>query len=199
MPLPQTAQAPHPQARPRAWAIPVKMGAITLIALLVGCGHWPFEKQSSSPAQPASQDCRAHCDLQKTQCQQRQQTREQGCAQHYTSDKVNYDLCVKAGNHNCRAPYTCLGADLGICQQEYEPCLSACSAYREPPTHSGTDAAAAQPAPPPEIAINPAPPPMLEQTPPATPKVEKIPAPAPKVNKTPAVTPKADKSGGAAG
>ena len=197
MPLPQTALAPHRQARPLALAVALKMGAITLIALLVGCGHWPFEQQSPGPARPASKDCRARCDLQKTQCQQRQQTREQGCAQHYTSAKADYSLCRKAGNDNCRAPYTCLGADLGICQQEFEPCLSACSARGPQSLYVGTGTPTAAPAPPPEIAITPAPPPMLAPIP--TPKVEKTPAPAPKANQPPPATPKVEKTGGAAG
>ena len=181
MPLPPTT-APYQQGRPLAWVGAGIMGAVALIALLAGCSHGYSEKPPIGPTGPDVQTCRDRCDLQKTQCQQRQQTREQGCAAHYTSDMSDYDLCVKSGAPNCRAPYSCLGADLGICQQEYTPCVTACAR----PTERRLGPVAATPQPP------------ATETPP-TPEADKAPAVPPKVDKAPSPTPKVGKTGDTAG
>jgi len=185
MPLPQTTQPPHQRVRSSA-GIGGVLGLVALLALLAGCSLGRDSPQPHIPTGQAGQTCSARCDLQKTQCQQRQQVREQGCNQHYTSALADYALCVKERARNCRAPYTCLGADLEICERQYQPCLTTCTERSERQANPG---GAATPAA--ETVTTPA---LDPPTPPA-PKT----APTPRVDRAPPPSPKVEKTGGAAG
>lgn len=124
MPLPLPDQAPRPQTRTVARFLFGVAGAALLIAFLAGCSHWPSgETELSGPELQARQE---RCKLAKKQCQQRQETREQDCAADYRLVKSDYDQCVKDKTCKCRAPIACLGADLGICDQQFESCMAEC-------------------------------------------------------------------------
>ena len=97
-----------------------------MLALLVGCSQALHETEMIAPAQPEGQSCLGRCDLLKTQCRQRQETRERACAEWYAAAQKDYDLCRTGKAGDCRAPTSCLGADFGICDQEYEGCFTAC-------------------------------------------------------------------------
>ena len=118
MPLPHTARAIYRQAR--------LLGVVAMLGLLVGCSQGLRETQLIGPAQPESQSCLGRCDLLKTQCRQRQETRERACAEWVAAAQHDYDLCRTGKAGHCRAPTSCLGADFGICDQEYEGCFTSC-------------------------------------------------------------------------
>jgi hypothetical protein len=123
MPLPR--RVPTPPAR--------LLGVLAILTLLTGCSHGLYETRMIAPASSDGQPCLGRCDLAKTQCIQRQETRERACAQWYTEAKQEYDTCSAGGRAaaRCRAPVACLGADLGICDQEYEGCFTACGGQVE--------------------------------------------------------------------
>lgn len=146
MPLLHTARATRHLAR--------LTGVIAMLLLVTGCSRGLYTTRLVAPAQPPGQSegptCLAHCDLLKTQCRQRQETRERACGDWYAAARKDYDLCrggtAKGG---CRAPDTCLGADMGICDQQYEGCFTACGGRveRQLRLGSGTQGAAAAPVP----------------------------------------------------
>ncbi|WP_295458454.1 hypothetical protein [uncultured Thiodictyon sp.] len=141
MPLPQTA--PQTPPRPRRQApllsrvIPA-IGAVAMVALLAGCtGDVPLLRAGG----PGDQHCRDECNVLKTQCQQRQQNRELGCAAGLKVAAADGGQCRKPGVRNCGEPYTCLGADMSICQREYLPCAKACGGSGEPRPNAATGSA----------------------------------------------------------
>lgn len=124
MPLPLPDHAPRPQIRTVTRFILGVVGAAFLIALLAGCSHLQRGKpESSGPEFQARQE---RCKLAKKQCQLRQETREQDCTADYALVKSDYDQCVKNNTCKCRAPIGCLGADMGICDQQFESCMAEC-------------------------------------------------------------------------
>lgn len=124
MPSSSPAHTPRPQARRAARFSLGTIGAVFLVAFLAGCSHWPSGKTESGDQ--AAQVRLERCKLAKKQCQQRQETREQDCAADYKLVKSDYDQCSKKGTCQCRAPIACLGADLGICDRQFESCMSEC-------------------------------------------------------------------------
>ncbi|WP_295388608.1 hypothetical protein [uncultured Thiodictyon sp.] len=174
MPLPHTPPKLRRAARPFAWLIP-GIGTIALIALLAGCSTWRGPEPALRASGPDTPRCREECNLLRTQCKQRQENRELGCAERHTVAVTDYDRCIKTGGRNCQEPYSCLGADLAICRREYAPCARGCGMTGEPP---------------PDATTGPATAPKADET--ASPTQHDQTAP-------PAKTDKADKTGGAAG
>jgi hypothetical protein len=111
-----------------ATALPFVATLALLATLLVsaGCSQGLNRKDLVQPTSPEGQACLQRCELPKSQCRQRQQARENECGQIYAVAKSEYVSCVKSGTAKCRAPYTCLGADLSICDQEYDACFADC-------------------------------------------------------------------------
>jgi hypothetical protein len=195
MSLPHTFPTLRRQARALA-RMPIIPGiaAVTLLALLAGCSGGHTATPLVRSADPDVQRCREECKLLNTQCQQRQENRERGCAERLTS-QADYDQCRRRGASNCQAAYTCLGPDMSICQREYTPCLSACGQSGEP-----RQAAAAGTGAPAKADQTTETPPKADQTetPPKTDTTETAPKAAPKADKR-ETPPKANKTGGAAG
>lgn len=100
--------------------------AVLLTALLGGCAEQLYDRQLVQPTGADGKECVANCELPKEQCRQRQIAREDECNRYYTPAKADYDLCVRNGASNCTAPDTCLGADMDICDQQYDDCFQAC-------------------------------------------------------------------------
>ena len=116
-----------------ATALPFVATLALLATLLVsaGCSQGLYRKDLVQPGSPEGKACLQRCELPKSQCRQRQQARETECGQIYAVAKAEYASCVKSGTAKCRAPYTCLGADLSICDQEYDDCFAACGGQIE--------------------------------------------------------------------
>jgi hypothetical protein len=112
----------------RAAASPIGATLLLLATLLgsVGCTQGLFHRYAIDPASPEGKTCVQKCELPKAQCRSRQESREKECGQIYAIAKSEFDLCVKSGAARCKAPYTCLGADLSICDQQYDDCFAAC-------------------------------------------------------------------------
>ncbi|HYN79836.1 MAG TPA: hypothetical protein VES73_18800 [Lamprocystis sp. (in: g-proteobacteria)] len=146
MPLPHTARTSYRQAR----LLPV----FAMLALLVGCTQDLHKTEMIAPGQPDSATCLGRCDLLKTQCRQRQETRERACADWYAAAEQDYRQCRTSRAATCRTPTRCLGADLSICDQEYEGCFTACGGRveRRMRPWPGIGAPVADPAPPTEAA-----------------------------------------------
>ncbi len=125
--MPQTAAARDAVALPLA-------ATLLLLAILLGsagCTLGPAKPEPVSPTSPEGKACLQRCELPKTQCQQRQEARETECGAIYATARADYDLCIKSGSARCKAPYTCLGADLSICDQQYDDCFSDCAGRAE--------------------------------------------------------------------
>jgi hypothetical protein len=97
-----------------------------VIAVLSGCSPSVYETRLIPPGEPEGQACLARCDLLKTQCRQRQETRRSECQTRYAAAKSDYQMCLSNRARNCRAPDTCLAPDLSICDQQYEACFANC-------------------------------------------------------------------------
>jgi hypothetical protein len=112
----------------RAAASPIGATLLLLTTLLgsAGCTQGLFHRYAIDPASPEGKTCVQKCELPKAQCRSRQEAREKECGQIYAIAKSEFDLCVKSGAARCKAPYTCLGADLSICDQQYDDCFAAC-------------------------------------------------------------------------
>jgi hypothetical protein len=125
MPSPYLAPSPLIQVR--------LLGVLAMIALMLGCSQGLVERRLVAPAQAPSQvrTCLDRCELVKTQCHQRQENRERACGEWYSEGERQYNQCREDGHTRCLAPTACLGADLGICDQEYETCFTGCGGQVE--------------------------------------------------------------------
>ena len=100
--------------------------AIVCTGVLAGCAIGPNKRTLIPPSTSEGQACLPKCDLIRTQCEGRQQGREQECLQRYATAKSEYDLCIQSGSESCKEPEPCTGADMGICRIEYDECFTAC-------------------------------------------------------------------------
>lgn len=113
-------------------AAPIALVAPILFMLAAaGCSLMPSKPQPIAPTSPEGKACAARCELPRTQCQKRQELRETDCNANYQIGQAEYAQCLKSGAARCRAPYTCLGADMSICAQQYDDCFAACSGKLE--------------------------------------------------------------------
>lgn len=97
-------------------------------ALTAGCQNLIPGTASIQPATAAKADstCVAHCELKKSQCEQRQLLREQDCQQSKTQIAAEQPNCSPKEGPLCVQALECLGADLGICLTEFELCVAEC-------------------------------------------------------------------------
>ena len=140
---------PHPTQVPRCTPIPTRRPG-RLIALLLtalvcgglaaGCTTDVFSTTTARPVAPPAESCVARCNLQKSQCQARQETREKSCQENFARGKADYELCRTAAIRRCLPPVTCLGTDMTICDRQFEPCIADCGGPRDR-NPSGADAA----------------------------------------------------------
>ena len=100
--------------------------AIVCAGLPAGCAVGPYQRTLIPPATPEGQACLPKCDLTRTQCEGRQNGREQECRWRNATAKSEYDTCVRSGAETCKAPEPCMGTDMEICQVEYEDCYKVC-------------------------------------------------------------------------
>ncbi len=134
MPWPHAAQPCDRQARARGWLSNwprdrwgLRMGLLVLLVMLLGaCTPKLYETRLIPATGPEAETCLQHCELPKTQCQQRQETRERSCEERYTAARADYDVCIANKSPNCRAPVGCLGVDLSICDRQYTDCFADC-------------------------------------------------------------------------
>ncbi|WP_295458452.1 hypothetical protein [uncultured Thiodictyon sp.] len=146
MHLPQTSSRTDRQSRPLARII-AALGAVAVIALLVGCSHGRDEPapqpQTIRSGSPDAKSCRGQCELTKGQCQQLQQNRAEACPQGAANAWAAYDLCIANAGRSCAAPTRCLDEDVNSCKREYTQCIKACGAIVAPRPGTGADTAVA--------------------------------------------------------
>lgn len=103
-----------------------RMVAVLAFGLLGGCAGGLHEQKLIQPEGPSSHACLARCDRLKDECEARQNLREDECAARLAAAKSDYELCVAGGSPRCRQPESCLGADMSICERQYDECFTAC-------------------------------------------------------------------------
>ena len=109
-------------------ARPMASTLLFLATLLgtVGCSQGLFQQDLIKPDSPEGRRCLETCERPRTQCQERQKVRETQCQERYSAAQSAYEDCTKSGIGNCRAPFSCLGADTSICDRQYDECFTAC-------------------------------------------------------------------------
>lgn len=122
------------------------------VGLLGGCAGGLHEQQLIQPQGPSSQACLARCDRLKEECEARQNLREQDCGERVAAATADYERCVGSGSAPCSRPESCLGADMSICERQYEECFVACGGRveRQLRPRPWEPPAKTQPAPPPK-------------------------------------------------
>jgi hypothetical protein len=107
------------------------------LLLLAGCQFNPLKPKSAAPSAAPERACAANCDTAKTQCEERQQLREQLCQEQTTRLKDDTTPCNTTTNPICPQPIACLGEDLSLCRVQQAECLSRCAtAPAAPPSES---------------------------------------------------------------
>jgi hypothetical protein len=107
------------------------------LLLLTGCQFNPLKPKSVAPSAAPERACAANCDTAKTQCEERQQLREQLCQEQTTRLKDDTTPCNTTTNPICPQPIACLGEDLSLCRVQHAECLSRCAtAPAAPPSKS---------------------------------------------------------------
>ena len=134
---------------PTAAARPMAATLLLLATLLgtAGCSQGLFQQDLVKPDGPEGKVCLERCELSRSQCQTRQKVRETQCQERFAAAQADYQDCIKSGSGNCRAPFACLGADMSICDQQYDDCFTACGGRVErrmrsigaSPTAAGSD------------------------------------------------------------
>ncbi len=103
-----------------------RLFALLAVGLLGGCTDSLHEQRLIQPEGPSSQACLERCNRFKGECEARQNLREQECGERVAAAKADHELCVSGGSAPCSQPESCLGADMSICQRQYEECFTAC-------------------------------------------------------------------------
>ena len=105
--------------------------------LLTGCAFNPLKPKGDAPVSSAAPEsaCAASCDTAKTQCEERQQLREQLCQEQATRLQNDTTPCKTTTNPLCPRPTACLGENLEPCRVQHSECLSRC-ANTPPPAPS---------------------------------------------------------------
>lgn len=109
--------------------------ALLSVALLAGCESNPFLQADPRPVPPVEPGsaCVSNCELAKTQCDQRQQLREQLCQEYAAQLKGEQRDCRGGNGPLCVQPIECLGVDTSLCITRHEECLMECANAPPPP------------------------------------------------------------------
>jgi len=110
--------------------------ALALIAI-TGCQSQP----STPTVKDVASDCIERCELAQNQCEARQNLREQECETHVLSPAVTSDACQGTSYGRCLEPVTCLGADMGICETQYNECARTCEFAPKPESQESVEPA----------------------------------------------------------
>lgn len=101
--------------------------ASLLAALLAGgCAEDLYRSDLVPPKDAKGEECLQRCDLLRSQCRGRQETRANECRSLFEAARADYALCIEAKGADCRSAEPCLPTDLGICDQEHRDCGVAC-------------------------------------------------------------------------
>lgn len=111
---------------PKRIQIPI-LSALLLAVALGGCvASIPgLDGQRASPEVTPSA-CLEACALAKAQCEQRQQLREIECVKQQQQLRANYEDCLASGSAVCLRPDRCIGADLRLCEHQWQQCRERC-------------------------------------------------------------------------
>ena len=102
--------------------------AIGVFAILAaaGCTNHLQERSLIPPTDPQAQACVASCELSRSQCEQRQRTREDECRVFYERLSAEHDACLATPGALCIRPAPCEAADMTICSIQHEECIVGC-------------------------------------------------------------------------
>ena len=103
-----------------------RAAAILAVGLLTGCADRLYEQRLIEPEGTGSQSCLERCTRLQEECEARQTVREQECAERVAVSESDRASCAGSGSDPCTPPESCLGADMSICQRQYEECFSDC-------------------------------------------------------------------------
>jgi hypothetical protein len=99
---------------------------VSAILLTAGCTNYLQERHVIPPTDPQAQACVASCDLSRSQCEQRQRTREDDCRMYSERLSADHDACVATPGALCIKPEACPTADMTICTIQHEECIVGC-------------------------------------------------------------------------
>jgi hypothetical protein len=103
-----------------------RLGLLLAAGLIAACAERAYEQRLIQPEGTASQPCLERCSRLQGECEARQRLREDECAKRVAAGRMEHETCVSGAAGRCVPPETCLGADMSICQSQYEECFTAC-------------------------------------------------------------------------
>ena len=103
-----------------------RVATILAVGLMTGCADRLYEQRLIEPEGTGSQSCLERCTRLQEECEARQTVREQECAERVAVSEGDRASCAGSGSDPCTPPESCLGADMSICQRQYEECFSDC-------------------------------------------------------------------------
>jgi len=103
-----------------------RLAALMAVGLIAGCADRLYEQRLIEPEGAKSQSCLQRCARLQDECEARQTLREQECAERLAVAKADDEACSSGGPEPCTEPDSCLGADMSICQRQYEECFTDC-------------------------------------------------------------------------
>jgi hypothetical protein len=109
-----------------ALRVPYLLIGVLAILACAGCSSPMQKRELIPPADPQAQACMASCELGKTQCEGRQQARENECRTQFERLSADLTTCLATPGALCIRPDPCLGADMSICRIQYEECVVGC-------------------------------------------------------------------------
>jgi hypothetical protein len=103
-----------------------RVAAILAVGVIAGCADRLYEQRLIQPEGTTSQSCLDRCARLQEECEARQTVREQECGERAAASEGDKASCSGGGSGPCPPPESCLGADMSICQRQYEECFSDC-------------------------------------------------------------------------
>jgi hypothetical protein len=99
---------------------------VSAILVAAGCTNHLQERHVIPPTDPQAQACLASCDLSRSQCEQRQRTREDDCRMYFEQLSADHDACLATPGALCIRPEACQAADMTICTIQHQECIVGC-------------------------------------------------------------------------
>lgn len=103
-----------------------RVAAILAVGFIASCADRLYEQRLIQPEGTSGQSCLDRCARFQEECEARQTVREQECAERVAASEGDRGSCADKGSGPCPPPESCLGADMSICQRQYEECFSDC-------------------------------------------------------------------------